>query len=156
MESNSISVERTFSAELIHALLTHPDILPSISDQDSPELKEEYINPEKSLYMLVICEGKIAGLFMVDSHNSTLFEVHTNILPNFRNRSLDACRSLWRWLCANTNMQTLITQVPKPNQPARRLALAFGMQDFGLIPKAWKSNDELHDIYLMGITKCQQ
>lgn len=158
MENSTVYVTRTEDRYLIAEILLNGDIWPHVADDnqiDQPP-KPELIPLAENIYWMLIKSGEdVAGLFMVHTHNSILFEVHTNVLPEHRDKSLAGCNALWKWLKQNTSMQTLITQVPKINKPARRLAQQFGFKDFGVIPSAWLKDGKLYDIQLMGATICQ-
>lgn len=150
----AISVIPCFDADLLTAIIAHPGIYPYVSDDSSPSAEDFRAVVAPPLIWLLIQHNEApAGAFLLHPHNLALWEVHTNILPEFRSYSLDACKACWEWVTANTPCNTLMTYVPKPNKPARRLAKAFGMKDFGYLPKSWQKDNQLHDLYIMGVTK---
>lgn len=152
--ANRITVEQCFDADLLTTVLSHRDVYPHISDDHSPKREEfKAIVGQPIIWLLIKCDEKPAGAFLLHPHNMSLWEVHTNVLPGYRDHSLEACKACWEWLTTNTPCNTLMTYVPKPNKPARRLAKAFGMKDFGYLPNSWLKDGEYEDLYIMGVTK---
>jgi len=149
-----ITVERCFDSELLTKIIANKGIYPYVSDDGSPKREDfKAIVGDPLVWLLIKYNEAPAGAFLLHPHNLSLWEVHTNVLPEYRDHSLEACKACWEWLTTNTPCSTLMTYVPKPNKPARRLAHAFGMSDLGYLPKCWLKNGEYQDLYLMGVTK---
>ena len=138
---------RTADREYIRSVFTHPAIYPHICDDfttDSetwePVIADEicYLRPE---------EG--GACFMFHPHTRVLWEVHSAVLPENRDRSLEYVKSCAAWLRVNTTCKCLMTLVPGGNFRARRLAEAVGMRLTGILPSSFLKGGALVDQALL-------
>lgn len=93
------------------------------------------------------------GVFMLQAHNHTLYEVHTLLLPHAHGKAVAIGKEALAWAWENTPAHRIITSVPDYNVLALRLARKVGMVQYGLNVKAFRKNGKDHDILMLGITK---
>lgn len=149
-------LERTQDAELIKSVVTHDAIWPHVSEDGVPrETWEPLFND--SVYQLVIYDDEgLGGCFILVPQSSVCWEVHTCILPAHRGwKAREATRLCAEWMFANTKCLHIITKVPSYNRPAYKLAIDSGLKNIGLIKSAWVHDGEVHDMYQLGVLKCQ-
>lgn len=107
---------------------------------------------ETILYLVPI-EDKPLGVFMVFPTTSVCFEVHTNILPEYWGKALEAAKALIAWVFTQTECEKLITRVPAFNKLAYQLAIRVGMRSEGVNTKSFRKHGMLFDQHMMGIEK---
>lgn len=154
--------ERTHDLALVKQVLTHPKIWPHITDDGcgAPEDFEPVDHP--GFWYVVVENGTLQGIFTFQKQNSVCWEVHTCLLPSAWGKlSKEAATGVreWVWQNANTDKDRcdrIVTSVPAYNRLAFRLAKASGMKEYGLNPKAFLRDGVLHDLILLGVSKCQR
>lgn len=150
----SIVAKPISDADLIIRSITHPRVWPSISDDSSPD-REDFVPviSDGIIYLGMYAADEYCGLFMLHPHNSICWEVHTCLLPNAWGRASIFTAECLEWIFENTQCQRLITNIPDGNPLAKRLALASGMQSFGINPKSFLKNGILLNQTMLGISK---
>ena len=150
-----VTVERTHDMEAVKRAITHPRVYPALVDDFSPPAESfTPIEHDAILYLAVRVDGNAAGVFMLVPVNGCTMEIHTALLPQAwgANGTL-AQKALLDWVWDNTQCERLITQVPAYNTLARRYAERAGLTVYGVNPRSFKRNGQLHDIVLLGISK---
>ena len=137
--------------------MTHPDIYPQISDDESP-LPDYWQASEGHTYCLVTDGDEVLGLWAFIKKNAVVWEIHTCILPKARGRkAYEALKLLPAWAWANLKgARRIVTEVPDYNRPALVFALKAGMDKYGVNPKSYLKDGELHDVILLGISRGEQ
>lgn len=143
---------RTEDEMLIASILTHPTILPHITDDGTTSLTS-FINP--NLFWIAIYDDKeLLGMFLSHPHNTVTYESHTCLLPNaYGTRSVQAAHTYMDWMFKWTACEKLITNVPEYNKLAIRFARKVGGVLEGCNRKSFLKNGTLMDQYVYGITK---
>jgi hypothetical protein len=95
-------------------------------------------------------EGRLAGVFSFAEINPAVYEIHTSLLPECKDK-LGAAREAVLWLFANTRALRVITRVPVFNRAAKRFALAAGMHMEYTKEEAFLWRGEWHDVEFMGL-----
>ena len=148
-----IRIERTNDIEYIKQCVTHPKIWDYSTDDGSVE-KDKYVPPiADAIYWLLVVEDIPFGVFLLYPHNSICYEVHTCLLPDIWGRSVECTLAGINWVWENTPCRRIITNVPKYNRLAKRLAERSGFVQFGINPKSYLKNGSLHDQFMLGISK---
>jgi RimJ/RimL family protein N-acetyltransferase len=147
---------------LIAETIRHPKIYPYVSDDGSPAADDfkPPVNDGRFAFIGLFDGDEYMGLFMIHAHNCATVEVHTCLLPSaWGRRAIEAAKTCTRFIFDQTSFVRIITNVPKNNPLALRLALKAGMVEYGLNPRSHRSGGVLHDQILLGISKeapCQQ
>jgi RimJ/RimL family protein N-acetyltransferase len=150
----SVTAKPITDVDLISKAIRHPRIWPSISDDGSPS-PEEFVPiiDDSIIYLGFFDSDQFLGLFMLHPHNAACWEVHTCMLPIAWGRASLFAAECIEWVFNHTACLRLITNVPKDNSLARRLALSVGMREFGINPKSFLKNGIALDQYMLGISK---
>lgn len=143
---------RTEDEMLIASILTHPSILPHITD-DGTTMLTNLINPNL-FWITVYDRDELLGMFLSHPHNTATYESHTCLLPNaYGPRAVEAAHEYIKWMFRWTACQKLITNVPEYNKLALRFARKVGGVLEGVNRSSYLKNDILMDQYVLGITK---
>ncbi len=148
-------IVRTFDAELIKSIITDDDIYPLCSDDASPPASD-YTPPDPNvvLFLLVVHEGVIRGMFILVPKNGVTLEVHTCIKKSFRGKgAVLAATQMLKWVFSNTKARKVVTSIPSYNKPARAFAKMAGMTDEGINRQSFMKGGVLYNQWFMGITK---
>ena len=151
-----MTFERTRDLELVRKILVIPRIWRWVTDDGAPELED--FTPaqaaEHTWYVIVWDVAELLGLFIFHPHNSVTWEVHTCLLPkSWGERAQQAAVGVQAWMWSQTDWQRIVTTVPANNRLALRFARRAGMVEYGINPKSWLKDGELHDQHLLGISR---
>lgn len=148
-----LKATRTEDWQVVVDILTHPSVLPHVSDDSGFKLDVPLIS--ENLYWILIHDGdELLGMFLAHPQNMVTYEVHTCLLPNaYRGRSKQAAESSLQWMFDNTSCLKITTNVPEYNKLALRFARLVGLQNEGINRKSYMKNKQLMDQYVLGITK---
>ena len=153
--NRGLRIERCFDPKVINSIISHPQIYPQVVDDFAPPREEfdcsKAIESEGVLFLTPIVE-KVLGVFMVHSHTSILWEVHTCLLPETKNK-LECAKALIKWVFENTTCRKLISWAPSDNRRAYDFAVKAGLVEEGICKKSFIKNGVLLDQHLMGIGK---
>lgn len=150
-----VRISRCYDTELIRETIAHPKLYQHLSDDGCPDAEDFTVKLVDSMYYMAACDGdRYLGLFLLHPHNYVCYEVHTCLLPEaWGGTAIECGKAVVRWVFDNTPCQRLITNVPKCNRLALRLARNAGMSEFGVNEKSFMKNGVLHDQIMLGISK---
>ena len=151
----ALSFERTGDLELVRKILVQPPIWRWITDDGAPA-REDFKPPEHPgiWYVIVWDVAELLGLFMFAQINSVCYEGHTCLLRKaWGQRAHQAAVGVQAWIWSQTDWQRIVTTVPANNRLALRFARRAGMLEYGINPKSWLKDGELHDQHLLGISR---
>lgn len=157
----TIRLERTTDVELIKRVVTDPAVYPHASDDYSPSPAAWEPLVDDCIWYVKASDGdELLGLWMFHPENAICWKVHTCLLPNaYGARAKVAAKMMAEWLWDHTPCQRLVTDVPAFNRLAFHFARRAGMEQFGVNPKSFMKNGQLHDQILLGMSRsepCQQ
>lgn len=149
-----ITITRTFDADFIESVCKHPKIWKSISD-DNSNFEEWKPTINDDVYWLApVVDGEAAGVFLVYPLNSILWEVHTSILPEYWGETcLECAKAVIKYVFENTECKKLITNVPRNNPLAKRLAEKAGMSIEYINKKSIMKCGMMMDQFVLAIYK---
>lgn len=155
MGCSMVEVERTHDMQLVKQAMTHPRVYPWLIDDTCPPADSfKPIDHPNIAYISVRVNGEPGGVFMFVQTNGCTMEVHTALLPNaWGATALEAQQKACGWVWDNTRAERIITQVPADNTLARRYAERAGFAVYGINPRSFLRNGQLHDIVLLGISR---
>ena len=131
-------------AELI---INHPAIYPCVRDDGSPP---EFVALE-GMVTLVVYDPEPVACTAFHWRNSSTIEVHTQVLPDARKKSLEYGRAMLAWIWANTPAQKLIGLVHDRKTLLWTLKLGFKIE--GLSAASLKQNGKLIDQTYIGVSR---
>jgi RimJ/RimL family protein N-acetyltransferase len=149
-----ITLEASSDVAMINQVITHPEVWGHVTDDASPAREQFTSAGAPMLFVIVRCDGELAGMFALQFHSSVMAEVHTCLLPIARGRvALVAGRAMLAWIFDNTSCRKLITLAPSFNRPAAWYARAMGLRQEGCITCSYLKGGQMHDQFLFGIHK---
>ena len=152
----------TSDIETIQRIMLHEDVFPDIVDDYTDISKGKQLAwgmvSQPLCYMLHPAE---LVLFMVGMRTMTIYECHTMITPEGRNKAaVGHAKEAAKWLFENTQCEKVITYVPVDNRKAKLFAHMVGFKSEGTCTKSIRRNGELMDQWVLGLEKesflCQQ
>lgn len=150
-----ITFQRTEDMELVRLILTHPKIYGPGSDDFSPDATEwKPPKGEHLLYVLVLENDEVAGLFTVLFVSPILYKIDGGFLPWAWGKCTEAaCTAFINWLFEHTGCERIIADVPAYNELSLRMTRIMGMKQYGENPESYLKHHKLHNVLLMGISK---
>lgn len=142
------SPERTEDVDFLVSIFTHPRIWPWVSEDG--QRTEDYrpiIHPRVH-YLRLDDRGVIAFRAV----GAVMYESHVAMLPGVRSDDF-ACACV-RWMWDNTEARKLTANIPARNRAAIAYARRAGYTQEGRITGAFLSRGKLHDMIMMGVSKC--
>ena len=134
---------RTTDRDYIRSVFTHEAVYPYITEDGDPPANEwEPVVNEHTIYLRPEEGG---ACFLFHPHTRHVWEVHSAVLPDNRDRSLSYVKACAEWLRQNTTCKCLLTRIPRGNVPALCLARAVGMQKTGVLPASFLKDGEWLD-----------
>lgn len=142
---------------LLTAMATHPNVYNRMADDFCPAREDFKVGvASRAIFLLATVDGAPSGFWMLQQHSEVLLEIHTCLLPRIWGPvALDAARAVLRWIWDNTKCVRLITSVPAFNRSALHFAKAAGLVEYGVNPMAYQKNHKLHDIIMLGVSRCR-
>lgn len=140
-------IERIFDVKKCLDVLTDAHMFDSISEDGATfeDLKVDVINH----YWLGIYEGiNFIGVLLLRPIYSECFDIHIHILKEHRKHFKSAGLAIIEWCKESIPNKTLHTNVPVFCRNVRYFVLSLGFKEAGIIPKVWKKNGIMNDMYI--------
>lgn len=140
---------------MIREITTHPKLYPHLSDDFSPAPEDfQPVEHENFVYLLVKDDDEVLGYFGLHPHTTTLWEVHTVILPSaWGERAREAAKVGTQWVWDNLPCIRLITNVPTCNPIALRFAKSSGMELFGMNQDSFVKQNLVYPMAMLGVSR---
>lgn len=125
---------------LIERIVSHPDVWPLVSEDDSPAFDVSPYLADPHLALIV--EG---GCFLGWAHQYGRVECHTNFLPSARGRNaIREGRDCLAFMFLQTQCLEIVTRVPTFNVAAAQYARAMGFRQAFVRPQVWLKGGVRH------------
>lgn len=150
-----IKVSRTWDAELVRDVMTRPDIWATVAE-DGQFIDDYAVDCTGDCWLEVSDDNLTVGLYNLHPENSVTLQAHIQLLPEYR---LDYARpsgkKFFEWIVNEgpKQYQKLIVKIPSIYPNVRKFVEEFGLVLEGTITKSYLKNDELVDMWILGITK---
>lgn len=145
--------ERTFDPELISSILFEPKMWETIAE-DNFEPRGWTPDVYVDAWVSVRDEDDVYGLWLFKALNSVTCEIHPHVVVKHRSKHSYANGVLaLKWLYDNTPFEKVLGWVPTIYPHIKKYGESLGFQVEGRSRKSWLKNGELHDQWLMGITR---
>jgi len=138
-------VNRSLNTGLMLAIVHDEKIFDAISEDDANPVKVDVIG---DIWLEVESDNNIVGCVQLVEKTSVLFEAHIHILPEHRDKSIEAGEQIWFWITQNLS-GTIYATVPFFCKNVMSFLEKFDFQKTGKILKAWTKNNERHDLIIM-------
>lgn len=150
------SFERTHDHGLVRRIMVSDRrIYDGISDDGSPAPGDFKPCEHPAIrYMLVRDGDELLGLWIFTPQNTIRWEIHTCLLPcAWGPRAREAFKAMIEWIWAYTPCQRIVTNVPRYNRLALKVAQAGGMEQFGVNQRSSLKQGVLHDRIVLGLSR---
>lgn len=150
----SLVAVRTFSPAEVRRIMVCPEIWETAAEDDQdPDRFEPDLDGE--CWLLMKAGKTVIGLYQLQMRNSVTVEIHANILPKHRKKySKESGHVVLRWIMEEVpDCRKVIAWVPKMYQNVRDFTCSFGFREEGVNRLSYRKNGELHDQWLLGITR---
>ena len=155
MKQVGITVQRTNDADIVRAVMTHPDMWATVAEDGHDP--DDYTPDMTGACWLVMRDGDtLIALYSLDQINAVTLEIHAQVLPKHRKEYSRATgKAALQWIVEHTDCQKVIAWVPALYPNVRDFTVSQGFQIEGVSRKSYLKNGELHDLTLLGITREQ-
>jgi hypothetical protein len=137
-------VQRTLNTGLCMNIVHDDQIFEAISEDNAPSVMVDVIG---DIWLEVIYENAI-GVVSLHQKTSQAYEAHIHILPEHRDKSIEAGRKIWAWIAEHLK-GVIYSTVPTYCESVIIYLTKFDFKNTGTIPKAWLKNNKSHDLVIM-------
>ena len=131
-------------------IINHPQIYPCVKDDGSPP---EFYVPE-GMVTVVAYDPDAVACTAFHWRNSSTIEVHVQVIPEARQKSLKYGELMLEWLWENTPAQKMVGLVHDRKTLLWTLKLGFKIE--GICTASLQQNGRLINQTHIGISRCQQ
>lgn len=154
----AVTVEVCRDADLLDAILHHPEVGERTRHDEMPPLAEMTLKPlieggQGAIALLARVKGEAAGFWLVLAKGAGVFEVHTNFLPQYRGaKALLASRLALDWMFLNTPALRLTSFVPGCMPEVAKYQAWNGFKTDFVRAAAWPNGGKRHDVSHVSLT----
>lgn len=149
-----MKIVQLYDVDLIRSVMLHEDILPTIIDDTwdgsvfTPDVNNE-------VYLGCVVDGQLFGVYRLHWISGVCLQGHAHILKDYRKEySVKSCHEIMRWILENIRRcEKVDCWVPFVYPNVKQFLAACGFSDEGVSRNSFMLNGQLHDQWLMGITK---
>jgi hypothetical protein len=145
-------VRLALNKEDAESIISHPDIYPCVSDDGSVP-PDEFEIPE-GMTALVVYDPKPVACVCIHWRNTCMCELHVQVLPDARNKSVEYGHAMLAWIWDNMPVDKLVGLVHDDRSLLYTLKLGF--KEEGESPASLKQNGRLINQTHIGMERCQQ
>ena len=153
-----VTVELCRDADVLDAILHHPEVGDRTRHDEMPPLAEMTLKPliqggHGAFAVLARVRGEHAGFWLVLAKGASVFEIHTNFLPQYRgSKALLASRLALDWMFLNTAATRLTSFCPACLPEAAQYAKWCGLKTDFVRAAAWPKGGKRHDVHHVSLT----
>lgn len=151
----SLKTERTLDQDLVASVMNLPEIVETVAEDG---FTGPYIpDVENEAWLQMIHDQNLIALYRLHGMNSVTVQIHAHVLPKYRKTPLSK-QTGWQaleWVLENTEAHKIIALIPSAYPNVRDFTLSFGFELEGTVKESYKKNGEIHDQWLLGITRNQ-
>jgi len=149
-----MKIVQLYDINIIRSVMMHEDILPTIID-DTWDGTTFLPDIQNEIYLGCVIGEKLIGLYRLHWINGVTLQGHAHILKEFRSDySVKSCHLIMAWLLENIHRcKKVACFVPYVYPNVKRFLAACGLKEEGILRKSFALNGQLHDQWIMGITR---
>lgn len=151
-----MKISRTFDADIVNAIITHPKIYKHVTDDGSPA-PEDYdvsqLMQVQGVFVLLAEDTAPCGVVTFVPTNCISVNAHIAILPEAWGQSEAICRGAIDWLFSNTATKKIECVFPESNMFVFKLVRKCGFALEGVNRLSFLRNGILLDQYNFGMTQ---
>lgn len=145
-----ITIIPTTNAEIINAVVNHPDILPGAVDGDSFTYRED---PD-DIFCLVVCSGILCGVGRATLARRGSYECHAMLYREWRGEfAIEAGKRFNEWLFTNTDANSVFTYVSDRFRYGAAFCVGIGLKRVGVMRDFLESNGGIYNATIYGATR---
>jgi len=147
----SIVARRTFDKSEIMAVLTQPDILATISENNHQDFE---IDVNKTGFIACDVDDELAAVFIFDKVGAVVYDVHAHVLPAQRLNSKDIGNAILNhFLKSVPTAEKLTALIPECYPNVIRYAMQFGFRLEGVNRLSYLRHGVLLNQAYLGATR---
>lgn len=150
-----MKTERIFDAELIAKVMNMPEIVETVAEDgwEGPYIPDV----EGEAWLAMIHDQTLIALYRLHAMNSIAVQIHAHVLPVYRKTPLSkqTGRQALDWIMDNTEAHKVVAMIPSVYPNVRDFTQSFGFELEGTLKESYRKNGEIHDQWLLGITRDQ-
>lgn len=150
-----ITATRTFDADTIRAVLLAPEIYATIAEDGH----ERSLDPDlrDTLWLEMRDEHELVAVYQLERINGITAQIHANVLKKHRKKYSRATgEAALQWVVENLpEINKIIAVVPVIYPNVKDFTCGFGFQVEGVNRQSYLKNGEIHDQWLLGITRAE-
>jgi len=149
-----MKIVQLYDPNIIRGVMMHEDILSTIID-DTWDGSVVTSDLQNNIYLGCVVNDKLIGLYVLHWLNGVTLQGHAHILKEFRaDHSLKSCRSIMTWILEKIHRcKKIACFVPWVYPNVKQFLAASGLKEEGILRKSFALNGQLHDQWIMGITR---
>ncbi len=151
-----VKMARSYNPDVIKSVLFNPEIWDAISE-DGQSQANFVVDFNENIFLAVLTEDdELAGLYILHPFNGATLQIHANMLPSFREKYAQSSgKVVLEWIRdhAPPKYQKIIALIPEIYSRVYHFTRKFGFDDEGLLLKAHRKNNQLHNIHILGINR---
>lgn len=137
-------VRRTLNTGLCMNIIHNDKIFDAISEDNAPPVRVDVICD----IWLEVIDKQVIGCVQLVQKTSQAYDAHIHILPEHRDKSIEAGHKIWEWIVENLS-GVIYATVPVFCRNVLDYLREFDFKVTGRIPRAWLKNNEKHDLVIM-------
>lgn len=149
-----MKIIQLYDINLIRGVMMHEDILTTIIDDTwdgityTPDVSRE-------IFLGCIIDDKLIGVYRLHWITGVTLQGHAHILKEFRkDYSIETCHSIMKWVNEKIHKcKKVDCYVPFVYPNVKQFLAACGFTEEGITRQSFALNNQLHDQWIMGITR---
>ena len=145
------------SVEEIEHILKDPEIFGRISEDGIVAASYEVPFDGHQIYMKIMVDDQLIGVWIVYPDNRTTLNIHCNILKDHREHGKSAGNLILEWFALESedSYQKLNAEIPVIYNDVYHFTKSFGFADEGINRQSIMKGGTIVDQYRLGITRAE-
>ncbi len=148
-------IEETQNQALINEILTHPDIYPTISADNSPDPMDFVPEINDHMYLIGYVDSVPMGCMIYHLNTNCSLWCHVQVLPEYRKaHAMDFGKKSLGWLFERFPVvEKVCAQIPTTYPNVLKFAKAQGFVEEGINTKSHMKDGIAHDQIYLGLER---
>lgn len=148
-----MNIVQTCDVALIQSIMMHEDILPTIID-DTWSGSAYFPDVHNETFLAVVVDDTLIGTYRLHWIDGVTLQAHAHILKEHREHSVESAKSVMEWILRFLNRcKKVESRVPFVYPNVKQFLVVCGFTEEGISRKSFMLDDQLHDQWVMGITR---
>ena len=133
-------------------IIRHRDIYPLVSDDHAGDSDDWQMPP--GMDAVVVYDPEPVACISYHYRSMSMIEIHIQILPQARGKSLEYGKAMMKWLWANLPVVKIVGMIH--DERTLKYAIKNGFSIEGVCTKSLQKDGQMIDQTHIGIERCQQ